>query len=159
GTMLRNASDMKGLTILATNGEIGMVDHFYFDDDTWTIRYIVVDTGGWLSGISGHLVLISPYAFGSTDWHHRRIQVKLTMQHGAESPEIATHKPVSRQHEADFNGYYGYPFYWNGPYLWGAEYAPLGTDNLEVKLLEETVSSGEDSHLRSTQDVTGYYVE
>jgi len=64
--MLRNAKELPGLTIRATNGEIGTVKEFYFDDETWAIRYLVVDTGGWLGG---RLVLISPMSvIGEPDW-------------------------------------------------------------------------------------------
>jgi len=160
--MLRNVADMKGLTIRATDGEIGMVDQFFFDDETWTIRYVVVDSGGWLSGLSGRLVLISPYSLGSTDWHARCLNVKLTKKQVANSPEIDTHKPVCRQHEAIFSDYYGYPFYWNGPHLWGAEYLPLPPVPIEIAAVEETSPQNrkdcQDSHLRSTSDVKGYSI-
>ena len=161
--MLRNVADMKGLTIRATDGEVGMVDQFYFDDESWTVRYLVVDAGGWLSGLTGRLVLISPYSLGSTDWHGRRLNVSLTKKQVKNSPEIDTHKPVSRQHEAAFNGYYGYPFYWNGPYLWGAEYTPLAAPMIEIAAMEESAAQRaehlEDSHLRSTTEVKGYSIE
>jgi hypothetical protein len=161
--VLRNVAEMNGLTIRATDGEIGMVDQFYFDDQSWTIRYLVVDAGGWLSGLSGHLVLVSPYSLGSTDWHGRCLNVRLTKEQVANSPEIDTHKPVSRQHEADLSGYYGYPFYWSGPYLWGAEYAPLGASGISIGAMEETAAQHgkdrEDSRLRSTTEVTGYSIE
>ena len=39
--MLKNAKDLKGLEIRATDGEIGTVDQFYFDDESWAIRYLV----------------------------------------------------------------------------------------------------------------------
>jgi hypothetical protein len=42
--------NLKGLVIRATDGELGTVDHFYFDDDTWAIRYLVAETGGWFGG-------------------------------------------------------------------------------------------------------------
>ncbi len=161
--MLRNVADMKGLTIQATDGEIGMVDQFYFDDENWTVRYLVVDAGGWLSGISGRLVLISPYSLGSTDWHERHLNVRLTKKQVANSPEIDTHKPVSRQHETVLSGYYGYPFYWNGPYLWGGEFSPVESAGLEMAAREEaackSTENGEDSHLRSTAEVNGYFIE
>jgi hypothetical protein len=160
--MLRNAGDMKGLTIRATDGEIGMVDQFYFDDETWTVRYLVVDTGGWLSGLSGRLVLISPYSVGSTDWHARRLNVRLTKKQVAESPEIDTHKPVSRQHEAELNGYYGYPFYWSGPNLWGTEFSPMEVVGLQMAAMEDASAKScamEDTHLRSTAEVKGYSIQ
>jgi len=166
--MLRNAGDMKGLTIRATDGEIGMVDHFYFDDESWVIRYLVVDTGGWLSGLGSTLVLISPYSLGSTDWHARRLNVRLTKQQVAGSPEIDTHKPVSRQHETEHLSYYGYPRYWTGPYVWGAEYSPLGfippaeIPNVPVPSEEDQSPNGvnePDCHLRSTLEIHGYAIE
>ena len=63
--MLRNFKDLRGYAIRATDGVIGKVDDFYFDDEDWGIRYLVVDTGSWLSG---RKVLISPIALGSPDW-------------------------------------------------------------------------------------------
>lgn len=59
--MLRNVTHLKGFVIQATDGEIGKVDQFYFDDETWAIRYLVVNTSRWLDG---RLVLISPIALG-----------------------------------------------------------------------------------------------
>ena len=46
--MLTNITHLQGLTIRATDGELGTVDQLYFDDETWAIRYLTVDTGGWL---------------------------------------------------------------------------------------------------------------
>lgn len=46
--MITNAKNLKDLTIRATDGELGTVVQFYFDDDTWAIRYLMVETGGWL---------------------------------------------------------------------------------------------------------------
>ena len=48
--MLTNTKVLKDLAIQATDGELGTVDQFYFDDETWAIRYLTVDTGGWLDG-------------------------------------------------------------------------------------------------------------
>ena len=47
--MLRNVKDLRGYGIRASDSVIGKVDDFYFDDETWAIRYLVVDTGTWLS--------------------------------------------------------------------------------------------------------------
>ena len=96
--MLTNATHVKGLVIRATDGELGTVDQFYFDDETWAIRYFTVDTGGWLGG---RRVLISPYSVVHTDWQAKRLDVALTKKQVENSPDINTHKPVSRQHEAE----------------------------------------------------------
>src|ERR1017187_3371293 len=122
--MLTNATQLKGFVIRATDGEIGTVDEFYFDDETWAIRYLTVDTGGW---IGGRLVLISPISvIGVPDWQAKRLDVALTKKQVENSPDINTHQPVSRQHEIAYFGYYGYPFYWGGSSLWGSELYPAG---------------------------------
>ena len=97
------------------------MDDFYFDDKSWTIRYLVADTGNWLLG---RKVLLSPIAVGKADFSSGRINVKLTKKQVEESPSIDSDKPVSRQHEAYYHDYYGYPYYWSGPYLWGPMYYP-----------------------------------
>ncbi|MGA8184112.1 MAG: PRC-barrel domain-containing protein, partial [Terriglobia bacterium] len=112
--MLRNITQLKDFVIQATDGEIGKVDQFYFDDETWAIRYLVVNTSRWLEG---RLVLISPIALGQKQkgWKSKQLDVALTKKQIEDSPRIDTHKPVSRQHEAVYLGYYGYPYYWGGP--------------------------------------------
>ena len=144
----------------ATDGELGTVDQFYFDDETWAIRYLTVDTGGWLGG---RRVLISPISVVHTDWPSRRLDVALTKKQVENSPDIDTHKPVSRQHEAAFLGYYGYPYYWGGPYLWGASFYPAGlampTTAARKAMADSVWSESTDSHLRSSEAVTGYHIE
>jgi len=158
--MLMNSEHLKGLTIRATDGELGTVDEFYFDDETWAIRYLTVGTGGWLGGKS---VLISPFSITHTDWQARRVDVALTKEQVENSPDINTRLPVSRQHEAEFLGYYGYPYYWGGPNLWGSAFYPAPPDMSTTASMEAMADwvRGEsaDCHLRSDRDVTGYYIE
>ena len=110
--MLRNVTHLKGFAIRARDGEIGTLDQFYFDDESWAIRYLVVNTGDWLGG---RLVLVSPLALRQAEWQSKRLDVALTKKQIENSPPIDTHKPVSRQHEAAYLGYYGYPSYWAAP--------------------------------------------
>jgi hypothetical protein len=159
--MLRNAKDLRGMTIRATDGEIGTVDQFYFDDETWAVRYLMVDTGGWLGG---RLVLVSPiFVIGQPDWQSKRLDVSLTKKQVENSPDVNTHEPVSRQHEIAYLGYYGYPFYWGGSNLWGAELYPAGLAAPAMPLPEASVpriaKELADSHLRNAQEVIGYYME
>src|ERR1022692_2922237 len=114
--MLTNATHLKGLVIRATDGELGTVDQLYFDDETWAIRYLTVNTGGWLGG---RQVLISPISVVKADWQAKRLDVALTKKQVENSPDIDAQRPVSRQYEAEYFGYYGYPYYWDGPNLWG----------------------------------------
>ena len=160
--MLRNVTRLKGFTIRARDGEIGTLDQFYFDDESWAIRYLVVNTGGWLSG---RLVLVSPLALRQAEWQSKALDLALTKKQIEDSPPVDTHKPVSRQHEALYLGYYGYPYYWGGPNLWGLASYPAGltvqrgavTDAEALRANAGKESA--DSHLRSTAEVTGYHIE
>jgi uncharacterized protein YrrD len=155
--MLKSVHSLKGLTIQATDGEIGKVVEFYFDDAHWTVRYLVVNTGGWLDE---RLVLISPMFVGDADWDSRRLHVRLTKQQVENSPDVDTQKPVSRQHEAEYLNYYGYPSYWGDSGLWGSAFSPsmlLAVPAFTPTSVPENEAA--DSHLRSTQAVTGSEIE
>jgi hypothetical protein len=157
--MLTN-KHVKDFAIRAVDGEIGTVADIYFDDETWAIRYLVVETGGWLRG---RQVLISPISVVRTDWTEKQLDVALTKSQVENSPAIDTHNPVSRQHEAAFLGYYGYPYYWGGPYLWGPAFYPAAlADRTKVSagaIANKVRRESQDSHLRSTEAVTGYNIE
>jgi hypothetical protein len=159
--MLMNTTLLKGLVIRASDGELGTVDRFYFDDETWSIRYLTVETGGWLSG--RRHVLISPFSVVHADWQAKRLDVSLTKKQVEHSPDISTQQPVSRQHEAEFLGYYGYPCYWGGPYLWGPASYPAGSYSSTITageaLADRVRRESADSHLRSSEAVTGYNIE
>ncbi|MDQ2950497.1 MAG: PRC-barrel domain-containing protein [Acidobacteriota bacterium] len=114
--MLETAGHMKDSTIHATDGEIGRVEEFYFDDEKWTIRYLIVNTGDWLSG---RQVLISPIFLRQVDHGGKQLHIALTKKQIEKSPEIDTHRPVSRQDETANMDYYGSSYYWGDPYLWG----------------------------------------
>jgi len=158
--MLTKTTLIKGFAIHATDGVLGTVDDFYFDDDTWAIRYLTVETGGWLGG---RQVLISPISVACTDWQARRLNVALTKNQVENSPDINTHQPVSRQHEAAYLGYYGYPNYWEGPWLWGPALYPAGLavspTPSAVAMAERIRKESPDSHLRSSAAVTGYSID
>jgi hypothetical protein len=164
--MLQVISSLKGFSMLATDGPIGNVDQVYFDDETWTVRYLTVDTGGWLESRN---VLISPHSVKFINWRSRNIEVALTKQQVADSPDIDTEQPVSRQHELASLSYYGYPSYWEGPNLWGPGLFPVnaaatniqttgfhGWQNLQA---EASKSPAKNSHLRSTGGVSGYDIQ
>ncbi len=154
--MLINSKQLKGFSVRAEDGELGTVEELYFDDDTWGVRYLIVETGGWLNGRS---VLISPISVLNADWQARQLNVALTTKQVESSPNIDTHKPISRQHESAYLGYYGYPTYWGGPLMWGPESYPtqlLVADAAEVAA--DAVSASSDSHLRSGNAVTGYRI-
>ena len=159
--MLRNVQELRGFAIHATDGNIGEVDDLYFDDEDWAIRYLVGDTGHWLSG---RKVLISPLAIGHLDWLAQQLAVSLTKARIEHSPDIDTRKPVSRQHEAAYFGYYGYPYYWGGAGLWGMGAYPGGL-TIENRFEEEmktrrtpATTTPDACHLRSCKVVIGNHV-
>ena len=158
--MLTNNKNLKGLVIRASDGEIGTVDQLYFDDELWAIRYLTVETGTWLDG---RKVLISPISILQTDWKAKRIDVSLTRKQVENSPNIDVHRPVSRQHEAEYYGYYGYSYYWGGPYRWGSDYYPCGlavpATMTQSAVAERIRKESMDSHLRTTEAVTGYHID
>ena len=114
--MLSKAKTLQGYKLDSLDGEIGKVKEFYFDDRHWAIRYLVADTGNWLTG---RQVLISPYALVSTSKEEQHITIDLTKKQIEDSPSLISDKPVSRQFEQAYHGYYGYPMYWGGPDMWG----------------------------------------
>jgi PRC-barrel domain len=161
--MLGTAGDLKGVTIEAMDGDIGSVQDLYFDDQTWTIRYFVVDTGTWLPG---RQVLISPFAFHVVPGASR-LRTSLTKEQIKNSPSVDTDRPVDRQREIEFSRYYGYPYYWVGPYRWGdLAYPTLPLTAAQPTEIDEEMLAREreslemsDPHLRSARDVTGYYIQ
>lgn len=163
--MLRESGDLFGIAVMATDGEIGRVHDFYFDDHTWCIRYMIVDTGGWLSG---RLVLISPVALQPPDWHARAFPVSLTRQQIEDSPTIYSDMPVSRQHEVQLHEYYGWPMYWGAGMVMGGTLGMYPGLVVQPELhkeerpgrREQTIGQEQDDpHLRSTREVTGYHIQ
>jgi hypothetical protein len=139
-TMLRNFNDFYGFTVAGNDGPLGEIRDCYFDDHTWTVRFMVVETGDWLAG---RKVLIPPQAIAGLDWGRRELSTSLTRARIAASPEVDTTKPVSRQHETQQFGFYGYPHYW-------------GDETIEVRQLR--VQRG-DPHLRSCRAIERYHIQ
>jgi hypothetical protein len=156
--MLTNAENLKGLVVHATDGEMGRVDDFYFDYESWAVRYLVVETGGWFGG---KRVLISPYSVLHTDWKAGRLDLSLTKKQIENSPDMDAAKPVTRQQEAAYLSYYEYPYYWGGPYLWGQAFAPTPAllTNAAGPLSERILIESAESHLRGSEAGTEYDIE
>ena len=154
--MLKSLHHLTHSSVNATDGEIGKVNAAFFDDQRWTIRYLVVDTGAWLVQRE---VLISPYSVKKPLAASHQIAVDLTRAKVEASPNVDTHQPVSRQHEMQMQTYYGLPDYWDGVGLWGMNAYPLVLPGLVTDRapLGELVPKA-DAHLRSSAKVTGYEI-
>jgi len=172
--MLRNMKGLLGCPVAALDkDEAGRVDDFFFDDQAWGIRYLVVDTGGWLPG---RKVLIAPAALSKLNWADGvSFPVNLTADEIKDSPDIDTDKPVSRQQEISLIDYYQWPAYWSttapmalggvglspGAYLGPANVAPgIQTLDHNQRLAEETQARERegDPHLQSANKVISYYI-
>jgi sporulation protein YlmC with PRC-barrel domain len=153
--MQQSLSSMIGYAIRATDGDLGKVDEFYFDDETWTIRYIVVETGSWLNG---RKVLISLAAFGEAESESGTFSINLTRDQVRSSPDIDAQRPIYRQHEVELHKHYQKP--WRGDYggTFGTVPLPLSAD--EILVAQEDSASGrrDDPHLHSTRQVIGYHI-
>jgi hypothetical protein len=148
--MLRSLKPLCQYTILASDGPIGVAHDFYFEDDTWIVRYMIAKTGHWLTG---RPVLLAPSALGKADWSAHTFAVALTREQIRLSPSIDTDKPVSRQQEIQLHDHFGWPHYWAESPL--AAPPPLPEGNSAPKPATDAKS---DPHLRSVREVTGYRV-
>lgn len=168
--MLRSLSEPEGYRLEALDGAIGRCKDFLFDDKRWTLRYLVADTGGWLSG---RQVLISPAHLDSPDWQSQRLPVKLTQNQIEQSPPLEDDAPISRRYEQTFNSFHALPDYWLGSGLWGDFPVPSSLTGMQEARLEPVAGErtavaddgaldsaphkeAEDVHLRSVREVIGY---
>jgi hypothetical protein len=159
--MLRHTSDIIGYAIGTTDGPLGSITDLLFDDVTWRVRWLVVDTGAFLNG---RKVLLPPSALSHVNHIGHRLSVNLTKQQVKDSPGISTDEPVSSQMETDLYDYYGWSPYWaTGFYMggygyFGGPFAP-SANGFQSRDRAETARRGHgDQHLRSVHEVKGYHI-
>jgi uncharacterized protein YrrD len=163
--MLSTVKKLHEYAIHATDGDLGRVVDVFFDDETWTVRYFVVETGHWLNS---RRVLISPIAVRSTDSNARTLAVDLTREEVAHSPDVNTEKPLSRQRELEYRDYFAWPWYWfigfSEPYTTVPYPRSLAAETAvqkgEIARREPLMKKepGNDPHLRSAEKIIGYHV-
>ncbi len=113
--MLNKAKTLKGYKPDSLDGEFREVKEFYFDDRHWTVRYLVANTGNWLTG---RQVLISPYALVSPQWIERvswdesKVFVNLSREAIKQSPEYTAESLLTRDYETELHRHYDRPGYW-----------------------------------------------
>ncbi|MBD3335314.1 MAG: PRC-barrel domain containing protein [Candidatus Eisenbacteria bacterium] len=155
--MLRGEREIQNFDIEARDGTVGRTGGFLFDDMNWTVRYLVVKTGGWLSG---RRILISPAAIDEIDAAGGKLRLDLKRQQVENSPDIDVDKPVSRQKEEELHKYYGWIPYW--PMALPVTHGTTGQDTLASKEgrgddIEER-EAHKDPDLRGTKEVRGYHI-
>ncbi|WP_160061446.1 PRC-barrel domain-containing protein [Psychromonas sp. L1A2] len=167
--MLRSMHDLENYSIAATDGDIGKVTDFLFDDKEWVIRYFVVETGSWLSS---RKVLISPIGIQKANGLEQVLPVSITQEQVKNSPNINTNKTVSRQHEINLLDYYSYPYYWGNTGFWGkgmyphllvsgfGEPAQTKQEAADVAIVHKEAiierHENDDPNLRSCKIIMGY---
>lgn len=164
--LLKAKGELFGKHLLARDGKIGTVRDVYFDDERRAVRYLEIDTS---HGIGGRKVLISPRSIEHATGDEE-ITVALTCEQVRNSPGADQDMPVSRQFEEAHADYYGYPFYWDGPYLWGDSPHPLSGEpsvtlapgapgaRERTQYLRDAEQQARQSHLRSSEEVIGYRI-
>jgi len=165
--MLRNTSQINGYAIHASDGAIGTINDFLFDDETWLVRWLVIDTGNWLPG---RKVLLPSSALAHVNHIGCQFDIELTRQQVQDSPDADTERPVSRQQETNIYDYYCWAPYWgNGSYMdimgyggfLGGSLAPDPTvESIKTqRKIEDDERSKVDPTLRSANEVIGYHID
>ena len=154
--MLRRLRDLENWEARSRDGQdLGKIEDFYFDDERWTVRYIVVRTGNWFVGKS---VLLSPMAVDRVEWDRGAISFALRPEQIKSAPDADLTRPISRQWEATYSGYYGFPYYWGGAGIWGIGPAPLEARSAAQPVHASAPSAADGQHLRSVREVAGYHI-
>jgi hypothetical protein len=106
---LRSVRAVLGYALHAADGEIGRVEDFLVEDESWAIRYLIVDTHRWLPGKK---VLLSPDWIEHISWHHQEAVVGLDREVIECSPEYRYELPVERAYESALHRHYDRSGYW-----------------------------------------------
>lgn len=168
--MIRTASTLKNFELRARDGVLGKVKDTIFDDEHWTVRYLVVETGRWLNS---RKVLIATTVLDAPDWENALLPVNLTQEQVRHSPSVDTEKPVTREDEAGLQTHYGWPAYWaTSGYLGAALAGPMGVGQVpvypavpataEIALMMKPpvrLAPEGDPRLRQVSTVLGYRIE
>jgi uncharacterized protein YrrD len=138
--MIRSLDTLQNYSLRATDGSVGKIADLYFDDHAWIVRYVVVDTGGWLTG---RAVLIAPSALGTPDDATLEFPVNLTREQIENGPSIDEARPVDRQQELGLADHFGWP-------AWRHT-----VEGVPLEVTRKQSAEG-DPNLRSAADVVGY---
>ena len=106
---LRSCNAVIKYHIRATDGDIGHVNALLVDDETWAIRYLIVETSSWWLG---HQVLIAPRWIDDVSWFDSTVSVDLKRQAVKDAPRYDVSAPLDRVQEMGIHQHYGRPGYW-----------------------------------------------
>jgi hypothetical protein len=139
---------MNGFSLQASDGEIGKVRDFYFDDQFWVVRYLVVSTGAWL----GRDVLIARQAVTAVSLDQQTMAVALSQQQIQDSPSADLERPLSRDYESTYYSYFGYEPYWAPVALPGAMPA------VPVAPATHLAPPDRSEHIHSANEIRGFHI-
>lgn len=153
--MLRALNDLRGYKVIGTDGGCGEVDDFCFEDSTWSVKYVVVDTGG---ALIGRRVLVSPSSIQTVNKAEMTLNFSLTKTQIENSPGAELRRPFGQPYTTSPAEYFAWPNYWDGPNLteWNPFAMPIrapAASSAGPAVAEETEPS-----LRSIRDVIGYHI-
>ena len=159
--MLRSVKSLVNLHVKATDGAVGAARDFYFDDASWTLRYLLVDAGHLLAGKH---VLVSPASIEKTDWATRSLSLKTDAAHLLASPGIDLAKPISRDYEEEYSEHHGIPPYWEDPAgvparMVGALTGVAPRTEAVAAIESAATARTRDPHLRSALEIDGYHIK
>lgn len=147
------AKTLETAEVRASDGVVGRVDDLLFDDATWSVRYLAIDTGGWLAG---RRVLIAPIAVHHHDADTNCLSVDLTQAQIRTSPPATPAAELTREHETRLHEHYRWPPYWAAtPASSGIVPPPAAFERPAPRPMPPPAAAG-DPHLRSARHVRGY---
>ncbi|MGE5399237.1 MAG: PRC-barrel domain-containing protein [Ignavibacteriales bacterium] len=150
--MLHSVKTLEGYDILASDGKLGKVYEFYFDDSDWFIQYLIVDIGHWLYG---KFVLIEPQDMLQPDNSEKIFPVLLTKEQIENSPDIST-KKIRLHRDSYLVNEYGWPNFFETTESFYSD--TISESELNKDTGSTVKHTGYDPHLRSTWEVTGYKI-
>ena len=162
--MLRKLNEIKGFTVQGTEEKLGESSDFYFDQDHFVLRYIVLETDGWLKK---EQTLISTDEIEAIDYNKKEIKTAMTAEELENGPGIEKNQPISKLMEEKVVKHYDWPLYWASSAPGGVPNIPAGTKMREKLLDFENLTEEEkqereeklDSNLRSLNEISGYEIQ
>ena len=106
---LRSDEEVRGYHIEGSDEAIGHVADFIVDDQTWEVRYLVIDTSNWWFGKK---VLVAPQWANRISWEEKKVYLNMSRWAIQNSPEWDPVGEVDREYEARLHDHYGRPKYW-----------------------------------------------
>ena len=177
---MRSLEDLLGCTVATADGAPGRLSDVYYDDRTWTVRYLIVDE----IEEGGEARLVSPFLVDRVGGRPAQIDLGIDRARLLAAPDIGREKPVSLRAERDYFDFFGWPYYWSGAYAAGLAALPVAAplpgpvapgpvtpppdkDDAEAEHAGAGEAAGAPAdqpseashHLRSALETNGYHVQ